>query len=161
MEAQYKIQLQGIHLLLVEIDCLTCFSTAQETLIENLNAQLARRGPVHRTDQQVFEILTREEANREMQALQAEANECKKRYRDAEKKLKEKEDEISTLQKSSSYIFLSLSLISSIERNRYFLLFLSQRMTYALSYKQKSSEEKQWRANFNACRLLQHLVLEQ
>ena len=93
-------------LLLEEIDLTCCFSTAQETLIENLNAQLARKDRIHRTDQQVFEILTREEANREMQALQAEANECKKRYRDAEKKLKEKDDEISALQKSSSYIFL-------------------------------------------------------
>lgn len=116
MEAQYKLQLQGIHLLCwVEID-LTCFSTAQETLIENLNAQLARKDPLHGTDQ-VFEIFTREEVNREMQALQAEANECKKRYRDAEKKLKEKDDEISMLQKSSLYTFLSLLLISSIERN--------------------------------------------
>ena len=112
MEAQYKVQLQGIHFRLLWVEnlslYLTCFSIAQETLIENLNAQLARKDPVYRTDQQVFEILTREEVNREMQALQAEANECKKRYRDAEKKLKEKDDEISALQKSSSYIFLSL-----------------------------------------------------
>lgn len=153
------MQLQGIQFTLGgnRSHYLTCFSTAQETLIENLNAQLARKDPIHRTDQQVFEILTREDANREMQTLQAEANECKRRYRDAEKKLKEKDDEISTLQKSSSYIFLSLLLISSIERNYYF----SQGMTYALSYKLKSSEEKQWRANFNVCRLLQHPVLEQ
>ena len=109
MEAQYKMQLQGIHLCTLGGNAISlsdlCFSTAQETLIENLNAQLARKDPVHRTDQQVFEILTREEVNREMQSLQAEANECKKRYRDAEKKLKEKDDEISMLQKSSSYIF--------------------------------------------------------
>ena len=127
--------------------------------MENLNAQLARRDPVHRTDQQLFEILTREEVNRETQALQAEANECKKRYRDAEKKLKEKDDEISALQNSSSYIFFALLLISNIER---FTAFSPQRMTYALSYRQKSSEEKQWRANFNACLLLQQfLILEQ
>ena len=109
MEAQYKMQLQGIHLSTLGGIAISsfdlCFSTAQETLIGNLNAQLARKDPVHRTDQQVFEILTREEVNREMQTLQAEANECKKRYRDAEKKLKEKDDEISMLQKSSSYIF--------------------------------------------------------
>jgi hypothetical protein len=134
------MQLQGIHTLdgnrFYYLTC--CFSTAQETLIENLNAQLARKDPVHRTDQQVFEILTREEANGEMQALQAEANEWKKRHRDAEKKLKEKDDEISALQTSSSYIFLSLLLTSSVERLTYFLfLFLFQRMTYALSYKRK------------------------
>ena len=76
------------------------FSIAQETLIENLNAQLARKDPVYRTE--VFEILTREEVNREIHALQVEAEECKKRYRDAEKKLGEKDDEISTLQKNSS-----------------------------------------------------------
>ena len=91
------------NLIWMEIDKLSdmLFSTAQETLIENLNAQLARKDPIHGIDPQLFEILTREEANREMQALQAEASECKKRYRDAEKKLKEKDDEISTLQKSS------------------------------------------------------------
>jgi hypothetical protein len=123
MEAQYKVQLQGIQSTLggYRSHYLTCFLTAQETLIENLNAQLARKDPVHRTDQQVFEMLTREEANREMQVLQAEANECKKRYRDAEKKLKEKDDEISTLQRGSSYIFLSLLLMSNIERVSFFL----------------------------------------
>ena len=158
MEAQYKVQLQGIQSTLGgnRFYYLTCFSTAQETLIENLNAQLARKDPVHRTDQQAFEVLTREEVNREMQVLQAEANECKKRYRDSEKKLKEKDDEISLLQKNSSYIFLSL-LMSSIEH----VTFFSQRMTYALSYRRKSIEEKQWRANFNDCLLLRQLVLEQ
>lgn len=117
MEAQYKIQLQGIHTLhstLGGVIWLDVSQPAQETLIENLNAQLARKDPVHRTDQQVFEILTREEVNREKQALQAEANECKKRYQDAEKKLKEKDEEISALQKSSSYIYFSLLLINSI-----------------------------------------------
>lgn len=83
------------------------FSIAQQTLIENLNAQLARKDPIHGTDQQVFEILTREEANREMHALRVEANDWKKRFRDVEKKLKERDDEISTLQQSSSYISLS------------------------------------------------------
>ena len=103
------MQLQGMYVLWVELISLSLFSsTAQETLIENLNAQLARKDPLQRMDQQVFEILTREEANREMHVLQAEADECKKRYRDAEKKLKEKDDEISALQKSSSYISLSL-----------------------------------------------------
>lgn len=118
MEAQYKMQLQGTHFIYSwdgnrSHYLICCFSTAQETLIENLNAQLARKNSAHRTDQQLFEILTREEANREMQALQAEANECKKRFRDAEKKLKEKDDEISTLLKGSSYFFFSLLLISS------------------------------------------------
>lgn len=118
MEAQYKMQLQGMHFIYSwdgnrSHYLICCFSTAQETLIENLNAQLARKNSAHRTDQQLFEILTREEANREMQALQAEANECKKRFRDAEKKLKEKDDEISTLLKGSSYFFFSLLLISS------------------------------------------------
>ncbi|KAF8809100.1 hypothetical protein BYT27DRAFT_7232467 [Phlegmacium glaucopus] len=99
MEGQFKMQLQ-----------------AQETLIANLNAQLARKDPVHRTHQQVFEILTREEANREMHALQAEVNEWKKRYQNVEKKLKEKDDEISTLKQSRSYIsLLSLWLLSGIE----------------------------------------------
>jgi len=142
--------------------CLTfVFSTAQETLIANLNAQLARKDPTHRTDQQVFEILTREEANREMRALQAEVNEWKKRYQNAEKKFKEKEDEISTLQQRRSYIsLLSLLPISCIEHNHYLFFFFSQRMIYALSYKRKSIEGRLWRTNFNAC-LLQHLVLEQ
>lgn len=104
----------------IKISYVVCpFSIAQETLIENLNAQLARKDPVHRTDQ-LFEILTREEANREMHTLQLEVDEYKKRYRDAEKKLKEKNDEVSILQKSSSYIFPFFLLISGIEHDHFF-----------------------------------------
>ena len=82
---------------------------------------------MHRTDQQVFEILTREEANREMHALQAEVNEWKKRCQNAEKKLKDKEDEISTLQQSRSYTSLAFLLISGMKHNPYYYYFSSLR----------------------------------
>lgn len=116
------------------------FSTAQEALIANLNSQLARKDPIHRTDQQVFEILTREEANREMHTLQAEVDEWKKRCQDVEKKLAQKNEEISTLQRSRSYIpLLPLTDLVVLSHNHY-CFFFSQRMIYALSYKQKLKE---------------------
>ena len=102
---------------------------AQDNLIEELKVKLAQSDPLLRSGKTaVFELLTREEANKETEKLQNQLSTYREALQDREKQIKEKDETIATLEQESEWPillrssfnqqFLSLPL-SSLFRKRY------------------------------------------
>ncbi|KAJ3506150.1 hypothetical protein NLJ89_g7022 [Agrocybe chaxingu] len=93
MEAQYQAQLQ-----------------AKEGLIQDLTMQLEREHPLLRPGKGAFEILTREEASREMEGLQKQVKAYKEAVREREHRLKSMEEEKETLKQAQNDLRVELQL---------------------------------------------------
>ncbi|KAF8163530.1 hypothetical protein B0H34DRAFT_795235 [Crassisporium funariophilum] len=100
MEAQYQAQLQ-----------------ANEALINDLTAKLTRKEPTHqRGKTAVFELLTREEVNKETEALQKQVSVLKSTAQQAQQHLKEKDEEIAALRQTQRE--LTVERDQEIERGK-------------------------------------------
>lgn len=90
---------------------------ALESLIKELNAQITRKEPLLLTSEgSLFNILTREEADKETHNLQQQVKSWKAEVENTNKLLKERDDEIVRLRESEQY--LKLELHQEIERGR-------------------------------------------
>ncbi|KJA27049.1 hypothetical protein HYPSUDRAFT_212722 [Hypholoma sublateritium FD-334 SS-4] len=90
---------------------------AQDNLIEELKVKLAQSDPLLRSGKTaVFELLTREEANKETEKLQNQLSTYREALHDREKQIKEKDDTIATLEQEKKDLKLELQL--EIERGK-------------------------------------------
>ncbi len=75
---------------------------AQDNLIEELKVKLAQSDPLLRSGKTaVFELLTREEANKETANLQNQLSTYREALQDREKQIKERDETIATLEQES------------------------------------------------------------
>ncbi|KAF9484696.1 hypothetical protein BDN70DRAFT_945406 [Pholiota conissans] len=89
---------------------------AKELLIEDLKTKLAQSDPLLRSGKKaVFEILTRDEANKEMEKLNAQVKAYKEALLEQTQSLKDKDERIKTLEQENSD--LKYELKAEIERS--------------------------------------------
>lgn len=116
-EAQHQSERQGslVYFAFCLCDCMhsRVFVTAHEALINDLQQQLSRKDPLLRTNKNaVFELLTREEADKETKALRDQINSYREAVRERDQRIKQKDEENEELRRTRMlFFFFFLALV--------------------------------------------------
>ena len=103
MEAQHRKQQQGESLFLFLQECRTKQYPGSEALIGELKERLAQKDPLLRVNKNsAFELLTREEADRESQTLRDQVKSYQDAIQERDRIIKGKDEEIDTLKTSGA-----------------------------------------------------------